>query len=379
MSSRTFKILSSTVAAVALLLTIAAVASPSAYSGQWFIGPSDTSGDVQVELRYSRHTATSNWNTNQSWDAPMAALQGLTPAVLDSSGSHGQFRLVRDAGTFVCDGWFSGGKGSGTFTFEANPQFVAELHKRGVTGDVSEEQQFRMAMANTSLELVDTLKAAKYEFDAEDLIRVSNHGVTLAYIKEINALGYHPSTLGGLVRMRDHGVTADYVKAIQASGLKDLSEEQVVRLRDHGVSADYIHELSVYGITDLSAEQLTRLRDHGVTPDFISAVRKAGYNASPEELTKLRDHGVSADFVAAVKKAGLDASASDLARLRDHGVSADFIADVRAAGFNDLSVNDLTRLRDHGVDAQYLKQHGKGRSINDIIRMHDRGGENEVL
>jgi hypothetical protein len=93
----------------------------------------------------------------------------------------------------------------------------------------------------------------------------------------------------------------------------------------------------------------------------------------------MRDHGVSAEFVKEVRGAGLKATAEDLSRLRDHGVSSSFIAEIQKAGFTDLSVQDLTRLRDHGVDADYLKLHGKGRTIEQVIRMHDRGGENDVL
>ena len=80
-----------------------------------------------------------------------------------------------------------------------------------------------------------------------------------------------------------------------------------------------------------------------------------------------------------VRGAGLKVDASELSRLRDHGVSGDFIAEVTKAGFTNLTVQDLTRLRDHGVDAGYLKLHGKGRTIEQVIRLHDTGGENDVL
>ena len=401
--------LSRAVIAAAILITITTVGSAGAanpFSGQWFTEPSDKSGDLHVTLRYERHGEGHNYNSIQSFDMPVEKAVGLTTALLSSSGSHGQFRLVRAAGTFVCDGWFNDRKGSGSYQFEKNPQFAAALQKRGV-GTPSEEQQFRLAMGDASLELVDTLKAAKYDFDVEDLIRTVNHGVSLDYIRDINALGYKPSTLGGLIRLRDHGVDAEFVKAIQASGLKNLPAEEMVRLRDHGVSPEYIQKLSQFGITDLPAESLIRLRDHGVDPDFIASIRKSGYNATPEELTRLRDHGVSAEFVQQVKSAGMTASAEDLARLRDHGVSgefiaavkgagmnvnaedlerlrdhgvsAEFIAEVRSAGFTNLTAHDLTKLRDHGVSASYLKLHGKGRTLEEIIRLHDTGGENDVL
>ena len=47
-----------------------------------------------------------------------------------SAGSHVQFQLIRDAGTFNCEGWFKDGKGSGHFVFSASPAFAAELQRR---------------------------------------------------------------------------------------------------------------------------------------------------------------------------------------------------------------------------------------------------------
>lgn len=377
MSKNLSSFLSRLAIAAALVFTIAASAA-SPFSGQWYVEPSSKTGEIQVTLRYERHWDGGNSNSVHSFDTATNNLVGLTAEALNSSGTHSQFKLVREAGTFVCDGWFSGGKGSGSFDFQADQKFAAELAKRGV-GTPTAEQQFRLAMADTTIAFVDSLKAAKYDFDVEDLVRAANHGVTAKYVQEINALGYKPATLGGLIRMRDHGVTPEYVKALQSSGLKDLPEEQVVRLRDHGVTPDYIQELTQFGIKDLPAESLIKLRDHGVTPDFIASIRSSGYNATPEELTRLRDHGVSAEFVKEVKGAGLNATAEDLSRLRDHGVSAEFIAEVQKSGFTNLTVHDLTKLRDHGVDAGYLKLHGKGRTIDEIVRMHDRGGENDVL
>jgi hypothetical protein len=378
MSRNASKLLSRVAIAAAIVITITAFAAASAFTGQWYVEPSSKTGQLQVTLRYERHWDGGNYNNVQSFDLATEKAQGLAAEVLNSAGTHGQFKLVRDAGTFVCDGWFSGGKGSGAFDFQADPKFAAELAKRGV-GTPTADQQFRLALSDTSLEFVDTLKAAKYEFDIEDLVRTVNHGVSATYVKEINALGYKPSTLQGLIRMRDHGVTPNYVRAIQASGLKDLPEEQVIRLRDHGVTPDYIQQLSQFGIKDLPAESLIHLRDHGVTPEFIAAIRDTGYNATPDELVRMRDHGVSAEFVKEVRGAGLKADAAELSRLRDHGVSGNFIAEVQKAGFTNLTVQDLTRLRDHGVDAGYLKLHGKGRTIEQVIRMHDTGGENDVL
>ena len=75
----------------------------------------------------------------------------------------------------------------------------------------------------------------------------------------------------------------------------------------------------------------------------------------------------------AVHDSGLNATTEELVRLRDHGVDSGFISQVRAAGFKDLSPESFIELRDHGVGVDYLKQFGTGRSVHEVVRMHDTG------
>ncbi len=65
---------------------------------------------------------------------PSSQLVGLSAADMRGSGVTVHFKIVRSAGTLDCEGWFDDGKGSGHFTYQPNPDFVAELAKRGVTG-----------------------------------------------------------------------------------------------------------------------------------------------------------------------------------------------------------------------------------------------------
>ena len=371
MSSRNrFRLMLAIVAASSA--AIIAVAQNAAHNGQWLIENSGTAGEVQLTLRYSHSSVGNSWNSIHSFSIPSSQLKGLDPAALSSGGKQGEFDLVRDAGTFHCEGWFDGGSGSGHFTFQANPQFATVLEQKGV-GTPTADQQMRLAFANTSLEYVDVLHQSGYTFDVDDLIRTADHGVSLEYVRGMQQLGYKPATLNDVVRMRDHGVDPAYVKSLMAAGLGKMPAEEVVRMRDHGVSASYIDALGKYGIKNLSGEELANLRDHGVTPDYIAQMQALGANVTPQEMTRLRDHGVSAEYAAGIKKSGLQADVEDLMRMRDHGVSVDFVNDVRAAGIVSVTPEQLWRLRDHGVSATFIRDHGKGRSVDEIIRMHDRG------
>jgi hypothetical protein len=393
-------ILAAVVALIAALAQTGAVSADDSVGGQWLLERHGNDG-VQFTLRYrSEGNGFGYHSMSESFNTALSQLKGLDTAALNSSGTKSQFELVRDAGTFKCEGWFAAGNASGHWTFLPNAQYAAALAQKGV-GTPDAQQQMRLAMSDASLEFVDVLKKAGYQFDVERLIKTVNHGVGLEYVRGMADLGYKPETLDGLIKMRDHGVDPQYVRELMQAGLGHLSAEEVVKLRDHGVDAEYIHGLGKHGITGLDGQELAKLRDHGVDPDFISgmaasgvkaspnewiklrdhgvdpeyvkAVHDAGVNVSSEELVRLRDHGVDAEYVRAIRASGMSVSTEELIRLRDHGVSSTFISDVRAAGFKDLSAESYIDLANHGVSAEYLKQFGRGRSISEVIRMHDTG------
>ncbi|GAC1643996.1 MAG: hypothetical protein NVS9B15_00790 [Acidobacteriaceae bacterium] len=387
-------------AAIAAFTQVRTASADDGVGGQWLLERHGNEG-VQFTLRYrSENNGFGFHSMSESFDTALNKLKGLDMAALNSSGTKSQFELVRDAGTFKCEGWFEAGSASGHWTFAPTAQYASALSQKGV-GAPDAQQQMRLAMADASLELVDVLKKAGYEFDVEKLIKTVNHGVGLEYVRGMADLGYKPETLDGLIKMRDHGVDPKYVRELMAAGLGHLSAEEVVKIRDHGVDAEYIHGLARHGITGLDGQQLAKLRDHGVDPDFIAGMKASGVNASPEEwirlrdhgvnpeyvkevhesgvdvsseeLIRLRDHGVDAGYVKALRAAGMRVSTEELIRLRDHGVSSVLISEVRQAGFKDLSAESYIDLAAHGVSADYLRQFGKGHSVSEVIRMHDMG------
>src|SRR5947209_13997705 len=343
----------------------------SSLSGQWMLEKG--SGDnVQFTVRYQHGSESGFHSMSESHSEALSSLKGVDLGALNSSGTKSQFDVVRDAGTFHCQGWFANGSASGHWTFAPNAQFASALAQREV-GTPDGYQAMRLAMGNASLEFVDTVRGAGYHFDVEQLIKTVDHGVSLQYVKGMADLGYTPETLAGLIKMRDHGVDSVYVKELMAAGLGKMSYDQVIKMRDHGVDAAYMRGLATYGIKGLSGEQLAQLRDHGVDPEFISEMQRSGINSSTWEWVRLRDHGVDPSFVKAVHDSGLNATTEELVRLRDHGVDSGFISQVRAAGFKDLSPESFIELRDHGVGVDYLKQFGTGRSVHEVVRMHDTG------
>src|SRR3989442_8168750 len=133
---------------------------------QWMIEYRTGEDKVQLTLRYDRHNESNTGRHSESHSTSFRIapdqLRGLTREQAMSSGAHVQFQVKRDAGTFNCDGWFKEGNGSGHFTFSANPGFAAELKTQGY-GEPTYEQQFSMAMNDTSLAFIKELQDQGYD------------------------------------------------------------------------------------------------------------------------------------------------------------------------------------------------------------------------
>jgi hypothetical protein len=95
----------------------------------------------------------------------LTQLVGLSATEMGGPGVTVHFKIVRSAGTLTCEGWFDDGKGSGHFTYQPNPDFVAELAKRGINAPTG------------------------------DLVRLRDHGVDRDYIASLREAGYEHLSL----------------------------------------------------------------------------------------------------------------------------------------------------------------------------------------
>ena len=194
--------------------------------GQWLIERGDHPSTVQLTVRYGEGRHSNDW----SRDVPIGELVGLSATDMSGSGATVHFKIVRSAGTLTCEGWFDDGKGSGHFTYQPSPEFVAELAKRGINAPPPTAwEQFQMTMSGVGVDLVDELARQKYDRPtAGDLARMGTHGVDLEYVRDIGARGYHLRDPESLVRMRDHGCGPGVHRV---TGQRRLQEPQRRRAR----------------------------------------------------------------------------------------------------------------------------------------------------
>jgi hypothetical protein len=278
-------------AAVAFSWSSALVAQPirgvwTADRSKWKVASGGTAVFVQLSLR--RTGPHGNWDS--SHPVLLSELPGLTEAQLDTTADV-RFSWKRDAGTFVLDGSFRDGDGAGHYVFAANPDYQADLKRRGY-GGIDDEKSLALAV----------------------------HDVSRAFIDELAKLGYDKVGIDDLVALRIHGATAEYVRGLASIGYKGLPVDKLVAFRIHGASLDWLREMQSLGYTGLPADDAVAFRIHGVTPDFVRSLKALGYDGlKPDQLVALRIHGVTPDYIRRVQGRAGTVSVDHLVSMRIHG------------------------------------------------------------
>ena len=338
--------------------------------GTWEIRATGTDDTVHLRL--------TELNSSSGTNVPLQRLEGLTAAQLSGSGGPVQFRLRRDAGTFTFEGVVRGGVGAGTFSFSADPNFPAELAKRGFARPTAREQ-YQMARHDVGFAFIDELTKQGYSRpQTADLVRAGQHGVDAVFVREMAALGHRLGSLDPLITLRDHDVTPQYVRQLSDQGYKGLAADVLRRARDHGITPDYIRAMRELGYRSLSMDQLITARDHGIDEPYAREMRPLGFQLAIEALVRARDHGVDVEYVRGMGTLGYTAQPIDtLIRLRDHGVTPDYVQGLKALGYDGLSVDNLVSLRDRGLTPDRVRAaNGRARTrlpVDRLIDFADKG------
>jgi|HubBroStandDraft_6_1064221.scaffolds.fasta_scaffold565052_2 hypothetical protein len=282
---------STILAALAALLALGAPLAALAQTplhGEWTLSRSAHGNTVRMTVR-----TDDGEEDGQSSLSIEGAHIGLSAADLDSAGKHVTFDVVRDAGTFACEGWVGGGHGAGTLTFAPSATYAAALQSRGIA-PISPREQLAAAMLDLSL----------------------------AYIDDIARAGYPHLPIEKLIAFRALGVTSAAIAGLRATFHDALSEEQVVSLTALHVTPAYVADLAALGISGLNAQGAVQMKALGIDRSYVDAMAKAGYPHLDER---------------------------DLVQLKALGVDDDYIHHLAAHGFHDVSVRDLVRMKAMGI------------------------------
>jgi uncharacterized protein (UPF0335 family) len=295
-------------------------AAQTALSGQWVAEFNSREPGV-IKLMFSRRSDNGD-SFMTSDNISMAELQGFPSDVTSTAKTNINFRIVREAGTFNCEGYFSAGRGAGFWTLTPSQSFVSAMRSRGYDN------------------LTD-----------EDLLRAALHNLTTKYIEDLKSVGHDRLEFRQLLRAASHEITLNYIREMQAAGFQGLSMEQLIRARNHEIDSQYVKEVQAMGFDKQPLESLIRLRNHEITREFIAQMRTAGFdNLSIEELIRLKNHEITPEYVNGLKAEGFpEISLTTAIRLKNHEIDQDFIRRVKAKGFTNLTLDQLIKLRSNDI------------------------------
>jgi hypothetical protein len=256
-------------------------------------------------------------HTQISTDLPFERFRGLSPDVFRHSSAV-NFEYAQDAGRLVCEGRVSFGRGSGTFTFVPDPNFVTALKRLDYEAP-TENQLFDMLLFGVGLDDAQAAKDAGLHPSTKQLIDLRIHGVNAAYINDVRDAGFQTSGAQDLIDMKIHGVSAAFLRDLTAAGY-DIPAKQVIDLRIHGVSSEFLRDLKDFGLRP-HAPDLVQLRIHGVSAGFMRDAKALGYNFTPQELVNLRIHGVDGRYLRRLHDSGMrNLNAEQIQKLKIHGI-----------------------------------------------------------
>ncbi len=268
-----------------------------AITGEW---KADTRSEhvEKADKLYLSFKRQTQWGKNQNGSAyAYDELRGLTRSQAEAGGSV-RFSLVREAGTVECEGTFTGGKGSGTFTFTPSRAFIDGMRARGfdfekdsINGkhDDLESRLFTAALVNVTTALADDLKAANFgDLDVSDLFKAAIFKVDSKFMAEMKASGFPDLKMEDLVKARIFKIDADYVRQVHEMGFTNKGFESLVKFRIFKVTPEFLAELKAAGLSDLKSEDIVKCRIFKIDADFVRKVRAEDPNATIEDMVQMK-------------------------------------------------------------------------------------------
>jgi hypothetical protein len=90
----------------------------------------DRSRTGEIQFRFQRRSGSGGFNMT-SENLRTGELRGLPAEARTAAKIEVRFDIVREAGTFACEGYFSEGRGTGFWTLTPSEKFIAEMRARG--------------------------------------------------------------------------------------------------------------------------------------------------------------------------------------------------------------------------------------------------------
>lgn len=286
--------------------------------GEW-TAEFDRNKPNEIHFTFTRRSEKGGFNMTSN-DLSLTEFQGLPTDAATATKTNVNFNIVREAGTFACEGYFSNGRGTGFWTLTPSEKFVSAMRTRGYD-NLTEDDLLSAALNNLTTKFIEDLKTAGYDrLPFEELRRALTHDITLGFIREMKSAGYDNLEMEELIRARNHDVDAGYVNEVKAMGFEKQTLDALIRMRNHDITAKFINEMKSAGFENLSIEDLIRLKNHDVTLAFVSDIKAEGFREIPAETAiRLKSHDVDRDFIRRAKSQGYNVTLDEIIQLRSRG------------------------------------------------------------
>ncbi|MEJ7622410.1 MAG: hypothetical protein WKF34_00300 [Pyrinomonadaceae bacterium] len=262
-----------------------------------------------IHLTFERRLP--NGKNSHGSNFSFSELQGLTREQAQNGSV--SFRLVREAGTVECQGTFTNGKGSGTFTFTPSTSYLAAMKSRGFdfanssfnSNEGVSGKALSAALINVTTALADDLKSVDIGvLDVEDLFKAAIFRVDSKFMAEMKASGYQGLKMEDLVKARIFKIDAEFVRKMNDMGFGGKDFEKMVKFSIFKVTPEYLSELKAAGFNNLSSEDVVQFRIFKVTPELLNTLKSEGFdNLSAEQVVKFRIFNIDREFIRAAKVA----------------------------------------------------------------------------
>lgn len=230
-------------------------------TGEWTAefnpGKSD---EIQLHIRKQSKGGGINGSRNT---LSLNELEGLAPDVSSSSKTNVNFKILREAGTFVFEGYFSEGKGTGFWKLTPSQTFVSDMRSRGYD-NLPENYLFYAATEDINAKLIDDLESGGYILSFKELIQAASYKITPESFQAWREAGFNNLSFKELATLGEHDVTLEYIEEIKAEGFPQITLSQAIKLKDHEVDRDFIRQVKAKGFPNITLEKLIKLQIQGI-------------------------------------------------------------------------------------------------------------------
>ncbi len=283
-----------TIALLVWITSTSAVAQQT-YTGDWTATIS-AKDNTKIHLNLERKRNEKGHRNQMGQTYEFSDFQGLTQAQALGNGPV-SFSLVREAGRIDLQGSFQNGKGSGTFRFTSDPNFVSAMKLRGFDFEQNnddddrdwENRLFSAATLNITTALADDLNSAGFgKLKVEDLFKAAIFKINSNFMREMKATGYQNLGMEELVKARIFKIDAEFVRQVSQMGFDKEPFETLVKMQIFKVTPEFVTEMRNEGLNNIEIEDLVKLRIFKIDSQFIRAAKAEGVPLEVERLVQRR-------------------------------------------------------------------------------------------